>query len=59
MDLAGDVALKAAQDLFLGPASGDVVLGGLVAVHADQEQSQLRVNRDGSGFAGVGPPFHR
>src|SRR5215468_614788 len=39
-DLAGDVALEAAQDLFLGlalgGASGYVVLGGLVAVHADQ-----------------------
>jgi hypothetical protein len=39
-DLAGDVALEATQDLFLGSAlggaSGDVVLGGLVAVHADQ-----------------------
>jgi hypothetical protein len=35
-DLAGDVALEAAHDLFLGlasgGASGDVVLGGLVAV---------------------------
>jgi hypothetical protein len=40
MGLAGDVALEAAQDLFLGSAygdpAGDVVLGGLVAVHADE-----------------------
>jgi len=40
MDLAGNLALEAAQDLFLGSAlggaSGDVFLGGLVAVHADQ-----------------------
>jgi hypothetical protein len=40
MDLAGDVSLEAAQDLFLGPGfggpAGEVVLGGLVAVHADQ-----------------------
>src|SRR5260370_11497208 len=40
IDLAGDVALEAAHDLFLCPAfggpPGDVVLGGPVAVHADQ-----------------------
>src|SRR5262245_14346578 len=37
---AGDVALEAAQDLGLGlafgGAAGDLVLGGLVEVHADQ-----------------------
>ena len=38
--LAGDVALEAAHDLGLGLAFGDapvdVILGGLVAAHADQ-----------------------
>ncbi|SLI42638.1 Uncharacterised protein [Mycobacteroides abscessus subsp. bolletii] len=40
-DFAGDVAFEAAHGFFLGLAfgdvAGDVVAGGLVAVHSDDE----------------------
>jgi hypothetical protein len=45
-DLAGDVALEAADDfqliLPLGAASGDVIEGGLVGSHADDDHAQSR-----------------